>query len=104
MPHLRFRGFEEIVLRENALGLLPALAEKIGCPEDWFTMEIVATSYLTQPPLPMIEVLWFTRGQEVQDQVATLLDEAAKGWGSASPTLLFHPLEKENYYEEGRHF
>lgn len=104
MPHLRFRGFEESVLKEKALELLPSLAEKIDCPEDWFTMEIVATNFLTLPPMPMIEILWFARGQDVQDQVAALLDGAVKGWGLASPTLLFLPLEKENYYEEGRHF
>ena len=104
MPHVRFRGFDDALLEKHAPALVAPLAQAIDCPEDWITLESVATRYLTQPPLAMVEVLWFSRGQEVQDAVATLLDREVKAWAGISPTVVFQALEKENYYEDGQHF
>lgn len=103
MPHLRFYGFDDTLPGEQFLALIPRLAEIIACPEDWITLEIPATRFLT-PPAPMVEVLWFPRGWETQDRAAAFLNEEITRWSGASPTVVFFPLEKENYYEDGRHF
>lgn len=104
MPHLRIRGMDSSLLEKNASALVAPLARIIDCPEDWITIEEMATRYLTQPPVVMIEVLWFSRGQEVQDAAAGLLTREVQAWAGVSPTVVFYPLEKANYYEDGAHF
>lgn len=102
MPHLRFRGLDSPAIREPLHPVLEQLAAIIGCPQDWLTAEEIATRYHT-PSAPMIEVLWFARGREVQDKVATVLATAYTKDGVA-PVVVFLPVDKENYYEDGRSF
>lgn len=104
MPHLRIRGLDSALVDKRACELVAPLAGIIDCPEDWITIEEVATRYLTRPPLPMIEVLWFSRGPEVRDAVAACIDSAVKAWAGVSPTVVFYPLAQADYYEEGGHF
>ena len=104
MPHLRFRGCDEAALESLIPGLLPRLAEGFACPEDWITVECVATRFLTRPVAPFLEILWFERGQEVRDAIVARVVEAFAGHGLGVPTVVFLALEKTAYYEDGRHF
>lgn len=105
MPHIRFRGFEdEYTLEENAPALLARLAGIIGCPEDWITMEIVATRFITRPAVPMVEVLWFPRDKPVRDKVALIFCENETSGGRPAPVVIFMPIAPGDYYEDGRAF
>lgn len=104
MPHLRFRGFDESALAARAPALPPELAAIIGCPADWITLECVATRFLAGPAAPMIEVLWFPRENSVRDALARALREAALAWGGPAPAIVFIPLAKADYYEDGKNF
>lgn len=104
MPHLRFRGFDEAILDQYAPSLIPTLAAAIGCPEVWITIESVPTRFLTVPQQPMVEVVWFPRMQSVQDEVARILYEAAISWVHPEPVVIFIPVAKKDYYEDGKNF
>ena len=104
MPHLRFRGFDESILEQYAPSLLPALAGVFGCPEDWISLEVVVTRYITRDAVPMVEVLWFPRDRETQDRVAKTLYEAALTWVHPAPIVVFLPVAKTDYYEDGKSF
>jgi hypothetical protein len=104
MPHLRFRGFDEAILSQYARSLIPALAATISCPESWITIESVPSHFLTQPPSPMVEIVWFQRVQTVQDAVAKILYEAAITWVHPEPVVVFIPVAKKDYYEDGKNY
>lgn len=101
MPHLRFRGCDDDLLECLTPVLVARLAEVIGCPPDWITVESVPTRYLTRPSLAFAEVLWFDRGATMQDGVARVLAEIFAARGAAVPTVLFTRLAKGDYYEDG---
>lgn len=104
MPHLRFRGFDEAILDQYAHSLIPALSGATGCPESWITIESVPTRFLTRPAAPMVEIVWFAREQAVQDEVARILYEAALAWVHPEPVVVFIPVAKKDYYEDGKNF
>lgn len=107
MPMLKFRGItkREIVLASTEL--IDKLAKIIDCPRDYFTLELVDSMYIMdgevvkQPSL--IEIAWFDRGQEVQDEVAKLLTESFKK-DRECLEIFFIKLETSSYYENGKHF
>jgi len=99
MPHLRLRGFYHDA-EAPFPALLDTLAALAGCPADWFTVEVVATRFIT-PASPMVEVLWFPREQAVQDRIARAITEA---YAKESPTIVFFALGKSDYYEDGKNF
>jgi len=102
MPHLRFRGVADAALDAPFAALMRTLPEAFDCPPDWISAELVATTFLT-PVAPMTEILWFERGAGTRDRVATLVTDAFRAAGVAM-TVVFVPLAKEHYYEDGRRF
>lgn len=51
-----------------------------------------------------VDVLWFDRGQEIQDNVAKDITEYMKKIGYKEITVIFHSLQKHSYYENGEHY
>lgn len=107
MPMLRIRGIEEIQVKKGSQALVDDLSRIVGCPRDYFTLELVTSVYIMDgertPQQPIIEVLWFDRGQEVQDQAAKAITDHLRG-DLESLEVFFIPLQEKNYYENGEHF
>ena len=54
---------------------------------------------------PFVEVLWFDRGQQVQDQVAVYLTSAIQNAiETADTAVIFTALEPQKYYDNGQHY
>lgn len=109
MPHIRFRSLTEDQVRQLSLELSPVLASAIQTSEDNFTFELVSTRFFVQGKVvesyPFVEVLWFARSQNIQDQCARLISEKVKATSSAEDVVVvFTVLEKSAYYENGKHF
>lgn len=104
---LRIRGIEETKVKEASAVLVDELSAIVGCPRDYFTLELVQSIYIMDgertSQQPIIEVLWFDRGQEVQDQAATCITNHLKG-DLDYLEVFFIPLQEKNYYENGVHF
>lgn len=107
MPMLRIRGIEENHVKEVSTALVDELSTIIGCPRDYFTLEIVQSIYIMDgertSQQPIIEVLWFDRGQEIQDLAAGCITKYLKG-NIECLEVFFIPLQEKNYYENGEHF
>ncbi len=73
MPHLRFRGIEREPLARLGGELVEKLSALTGAPVAHFTLELVQTEFIIAPEAPkgypFVELLWFDRGQQVQDAV-----------------------------------
>ncbi|MDG2739264.1 DUF1904 family protein, partial [Vibrio parahaemolyticus] len=55
---------------------------------------------------PFVEVLWFDRGQEVQDEVAKLITQQVRGIAGADidVAVIFSALSPKAYYDNGEHY
>ncbi|MGL4751168.1 MAG: DUF1904 family protein, partial [Aeromonadaceae bacterium] len=74
MPHLRFRGIEREALMQLSGPLVEQLSALTGAPVAHFTIERVQTEFIISGEAvagyPFVELMWFDRGQAVQDQAA----------------------------------
>ncbi|MFI3249513.1 MAG: DUF1904 family protein [Eubacteriales bacterium] len=108
MPQLTFKGLSDAQVQTISQNLAPQLSTLMNTPEDWFTFEYSPIiSYVSGKKVQreaIVDVRWFERGQDVQDQAAVLITNSLKELGYQEPTVVFHPLKKENFYENGEHY
>jgi hypothetical protein len=108
VPQLILHAYDTNDVCKNSQTLLEALADVMDTPIDWFTIEVMSSQFVFGNQVikgaPKIEVLWFERGQEVQDKAAKLIDDWSKALGYADLEMWFTPLDKSRYYENGEHY
>lgn len=109
MPQLKFRGIKEDSILTLSTPLVDRLQEVLACPRDYFTIEVMNSTFVSQGKItdgyPLVEVAWFDRGQEVQDIVAKIItNNIRENLNIESMDLAFTVFEKEKYYENGEHF
>lgn len=108
MPQLIFKGVNLDTVKEISIKLVNELSLITDSPRDFFTLECVETQFIFDGELtdlyPLIEVKWFDRGQSCKDRVAVTIDKALKPFGYTSTEIFFTALEKEDYYENGKHY
>lgn len=109
MPHIRIRAMQPDHVASLSKGLTKDLASAIKTDEDNFTFELVQTQFFSQGQAvkgtPFVEVLWFPRTADIQQQAADLITAAIKKIVNEEYiTVVFLPLMPENYFENGQHF
>lgn len=109
MPHLRFRFLTEEKAAELSAKMVPELAQLTQTPVDHYTLELIPTKlFLGGKSVtgdPFCEVLWFDRGQDVQDKAAELITRHLRTLHPEGDLVVcFQPLLRAAYYENGRHF
>lgn len=108
MPVLRVKAVNENKVLDFSKGLIDELQELIECPRDYFSIEVTQSKFIMDGKfvdgLPMVEVLWFDRGQEVQDKAAKIITKHINSAGYMNVDVIFHSLEHKKYYENGEHF
>ena len=108
MPQLLLRGVETEKILPVSTEMLDELQRIIGCPRSDLTLECLTSIFIVDGQLskgyPFVEIAWFDRGQEMQDQVALAVTKAIQRAGYESVDIMFTPLEKSRYYENGQHF
>lgn len=107
MPMLKFRGIAKEEITIESKNLVDELAEIVECPRDYFTLEVMDNLFImdgevVNPPT-IVEVAWFSRGQEIQDKVAEIITEHFKK-DRACLDVFFINLNYSDYYENGKHF
>ncbi|QIL46705.1 DUF1904 family protein [Vagococcus coleopterorum] len=111
MPRFIFKNVEFEDVKSLSQTLSVKSAEIIDCPIDWITFEHVSNTIFLEgnditSSMLFLEVSWFKRSQEVQDQLATYLNSTLNKYFNEEKeiTIIFHTLEEANYYEEGQNF
>lgn len=109
MPQIIIRGIQPEEVCKVSQKLIDKLTQAVECPRDYFEIECISsvkvTNGIIEQPYPFVEVAWFDRGQQLQDEVArTITDVLMQGLGIESLDLAFTVYEKEKYYENGEHF
>lgn len=109
MPHLRFRSVSHEVVQKASAQLPKLLSEIMSTDVENFSFEKIETQFFKDGNVvdsyPFVEVLWFSRNQEVKNQSAKCItDMINKEIGPVDIVVVFIDLNRESYYENGQHF
>lgn len=111
MPHLRFRAVDFDAVKALSTELVDALQPVMACPREDFTLEHIPASFIfdgeVSDAYPFVEVLWFDRGQETQDQVAALITASVRKAldnNEQDVAVIFTALSATAYYDNGQHY
>jgi hypothetical protein len=108
MPQLIFKGISVNQVKSISSGLLSELANLCECEVDNFTLEVPQSIFLFNEkeisPFPFIEVKWFDRGQEIQDQFANIITKHIHSLDIPEVEVAFTVFLENGYYYNGKHF
>lgn len=108
MPQIIIRGMAQEDVKSISKRLVTELAECIGCPREYFTIELLQTVCIAEGEVSkgtlFVQVNWFDRGQVVQDQAAAILDRNIRNAGYSEIEIYFLVLNENKYYENGSHY
>ncbi|WP_428772306.1 DUF1904 domain-containing protein [Vibrio sp.] len=110
MPHLRFRAVEPKQVESLSKTLLDELQPIMDCPREDFTFEYIYSTFFHEGEVsqayPFVEVLWFDRGQQTQDQVARIITDQVRQVQEqqVDVAVIFSALNSQGYYDNGEHY
>lgn len=110
MPHLRFRAVEPQTVQTLSQSLTDQLQPHMDCPREDFTFEYIYSTFFQEGEVsaayPFVEVLWFDRGQETQDAVASIITSQVRGiiGEDVNVAVIFTALNAQGYYDNGEHY
>lgn len=108
MPQLKIRGIKVDDICKISTQLIDELEKIIGCPRNYFTIEHIGSTFIKDGNIsegyPFVEILWFDRGQEIQDKTAKIITNLINELGYKNIDLFFTPIKENLYYENGEHF
>lgn len=108
MPQLIFKSISVDQVKKICTSLVEELAVLCNCDIDNFTFEIIHSTFVFNqeevPGFPFIEVKWFDRGQEIQDEFAKIMTKHIHSLGIAEVEIAFTVFLESNYYLNGRNF
>lgn len=108
MPQIIIKGMDANSVKGISRSLVDELAEIIGCPRDYFTIEVGLNPFIMDGQeteiTPLIQVNWFDRGQKVQAEAAAAIYRHVKGAGYSNVETFFVVLEEARYYENEKHY
>ena len=108
MPIIKIKAISQNDVSKISKTLIDDLQKATQIPREHFTLELPTSIYIVDGQVvdgpPMVEVFWFDRGQELQDQVAGILTRHIQSAGYSDVDVIFTILERNRYYENGEHF
>jgi len=100
MPYLRFKGFDERFLRQQAELFVAEFALAAAVPPEIVKIELLPIVPITATPLSL-EILMFPRSQRRHDRIAGRLDELLVQLGYRGVHIFFMLLDASLYYKRG---
>jgi len=108
MPRLIFKGMATADVQKISKPLIDELEKLLECPRQYFSLEVCQSDFVFDgeiiQPLAVTEIYWFDRGLEHQDLTAKIVTKYMKQITNGDADVIFHKLERRNYYENGEHF
>ncbi|WP_407313931.1 DUF1904 domain-containing protein [Desulfosporosinus sp. SB140] len=108
MPQIKIRGIETTAVCKLSKQLIDELEALTQSPRDYFTLEVIHSTFVMDGEIaqgyPFVEIAWFDRGQEIQDQVALAVSQVLNRAGYPNVDIMFTVLERTHYYENGEHY
>lgn len=108
MPHLFIRGISVEQIKTISKPLVQELAKLCVCGTENFILEVVNSTFVCEgdevPGYPFIEVKWFERGQEVQDQFTNIVTKHVHSLKIPEVEVAFSTFKETDYYFNGKSF
>lgn len=108
MPALRLKSIDSKKVLTISKDLIDELQKLIQCPRNYFSIEIAQSSFIMDGEFvdgpAAVDVSWFERGQEIQDNAAKIITKYINSIGYENVDVIFHTLVENRYYENGEHF
>ncbi|ULT54451.1 DUF1904 domain-containing protein [Neobacillus drentensis] len=108
MPQIIFKGISVDEVKKISSSLVLELAHLCQCETDNFTLEIIHSTFVFNQNevegFPFIEVKWFDRGQEIQDQFAGIITKQLQSIGISELEVAFTIFLESAYYLNGKNF
>lgn len=108
MPQLLIKGISVEQVKTISKPLVQELAELCACGTDNFTLEVMNSTFVFDgeevPGYPFIEVKWFERGLEIQNEFANLITKHVHSLGIPEVEVAFTTFRESNYYLNGKSF
>ena len=101
MPYLRFKGFDESFLREEASLFVEEFARVAEVPQEKVKLELLPVIRITDTPRSL-EIFMFPREQRKHDFIAETMDTLFNHFGIQDVHIFFIPLTPRLYYKEGQ--
>ena len=108
MPQLIFKGISVNQVKKISTPLVKELADLCECETDNFSLEIPQSIFVFNDKevqgFPFIEVKWFDRGQELQDQFAKIITNHVHSLDINEVEVAFSVFLEAAYYLNGKNF
>jgi len=108
MPIIKIKAIPQNDVSKISKTLIDDLQKATQIPREHFTLELPTSIYILDGQVvdgpKMVEVFWFDRGQELQDEVAVILTRHIQSAGYPDVDVIFTILDRNSYYENGEHF
>jgi phenylpyruvate tautomerase PptA (4-oxalocrotonate tautomerase family) len=108
VPQLLIKGLSVEQVKRISKPLVQELADLCACGTDNFTLEIVNSTFVFDEKevsgYPFIEVKWFERGLEVQNEFANLITKQVQSLGIEEVEVAFSTFKESGYYLNGISF
>jgi hypothetical protein len=101
VPYLRFKGFDEGILRQQLPVLVKEFALTAAVPEEIVKVELLPIVQITATP-SSLEIFMFRRDQQKHDAIAGNLHELLSRFGYGNVHIFFVILTPSLYYKQGR--
>jgi len=101
MPYLRFKGFDEIFLREKAPLFVEEFARVAEVPQEKVKIELLPVIRITDTPRSL-EIFMFPRELGKHDCIAETMDALLTHLGIWNVHIFFIPLTSRLYYKDGQ--
>lgn len=103
MPQIVFKSLNPDQVRTLSSGLLEQLADISQTPHDYFRFELNQSRYFFKgqevESYPLVEVIQFDRGKEVEGKMARTIQAAILALGYQECEVYFTHVTADNYYE-----
>lgn len=108
MPQLIFKGITVDQVKKITTPLVQELAVLCNSEIDNFTFEIIHSTFVFEQEevagFPFVEVKWFERGQEIQDEFAKIITKHIHLLGIDEVEIAFTVFLESAYYLNGKNF
>jgi len=100
MPYLRFKGFDEVVLRRALPVLVETFSRVAAVPREIVKVELLNITKISATPRSL-EIYMFPRTQEQHDAIAESLYDLLSNYGCRDVHIFYVLLTPSLYYKDG---
>ncbi|MDF9867277.1 hypothetical protein OKW22_000846 [Bacilli bacterium PM5-3] len=106
MPFFNFYNLSKEEVLKVSKETLKDIAKIVECPTDWFNYNSIESHTIVDNEIKSdicyVRVEWFKRSENIQQEVARILNNALNKIGIKETAINFIEIDIDKYYEDGK--